>query len=139
MHHLLDRPSRGDTASRAAVPDALARGAFAAEVRVSAVQLLPSDTNLRSNRRRPPGVGERFAGPGSSERASGRACALFFYWPEGRSPDALEARRPIGLPQKTKKVSHPAGSLLQRLATVHSSARGKRRMDARDRLFWDIQ
>ena len=60
MHHLVGRPRRGDNR----IPGNLARraspGAFAAEVRVSALQLLPTDTNPRSNRRPSRGVVERF-------------------------------------------------------------------------------
>jgi len=53
MRHLVGRLRRGDHH----IPGGRARragpGTFAAEVRVSALQLLQSDANLRSNRRRP--------------------------------------------------------------------------------------
>ena len=55
--------------------------------------------------------------PGPRKHAT-RACPLA----ERRSPEAVG--RPVAK-KKTKKVSRPARSLLQRLATVHWSARGK--------------
>ena len=107
VRHLVGRLCRGDSR----IPDGRARragpGAFAAEVRVSALQLLQSDTNPRSSRKHLRAL-THFRGPSlclNQTRTPGprkhatHACPLA----EGRSPDALATPLPIGLAPKNQK------------------------------------
>jgi hypothetical protein len=105
VRHLVGRPRRGDNRTPGNRARRGGRRTFAAEVRVSVLQLLQGDTNPRSNRHRPRGSAIDF-----------RCRPLV----ECRSPEALEALGRLVWRQKTKKVSRPAGSLLQRLATMPS-------------------
>ena len=140
---LVGRPRRGNNR----IPGNRARraglGAFAAEVRVSALQLLQSDTNPCSNRKH---VRARtcFRGPSLClnqtpyPRAS-KACYTCLSTAEDRSPDALATPEPIGLPKKNQKSVSSYRIAVTTFGDGSLVGEGKRRTHARDRLFWDIR
>jgi len=188
VHHLVGRPRRGDNR----IPGNLARraspGAFVAEVRVSALQLLPSDTNPRSNRRRPEGLASAFRrplaecrSPEALESPRGVACfqgplantalqprlgpckhvrALTCFrgpslclnqTPYPRASKACHtclstgrtsfpgSCRPTGCQEKNQKSVSSCQVAVTTLGDGSLVGQGKRRMHARDRLFWDIR